>query len=92
MNTKRFTVQACCGNTSLILKTDRPLDKILLEFLISKGFIEFDHFTKAGILYADSSELIVTGPFGSDRLHVRCKKADCAIILNDFEVLLQQME
>ncbi len=91
MKVERFTVQACCGKTSLILKIDRPIDNPLISFLTSKGFVAQDHFTKAGILYADSSELIVTGPLGSDRLHVRCKKADCAIILNDFEGLLQQM-
>jgi len=91
MKVERFTVQSCCGKTSLILKIDRPIDNPLISFLTSKGFAAQDHFIKAGILYADSSELIVTGPLGSDRLHVRCKKADCAIILNDFEVLLQQM-
>ena len=91
MKVDRFTVQSCCGKTSLILKTDRPIDKKLLEFLVSKGFIEFGHFTQVGILYADSSELIVTGPIGSNRLQVKCKKTDCALILNDFEVLLQQM-
>jgi hypothetical protein len=92
MKVTRFTVQACCGKTSLILKTDRPVDKKLLDFLVSNSFLELAHFTQAGILYADSSELIVTGPIGSDRLQVKCKKADCAQLLNDFEVLLQKME
>jgi hypothetical protein len=78
--------------TSLMFKTDRPIDSKLLQFLISHGFVEFVHFTKVGILYADSPELYVTGPIGSDRLQVRCKRADCAKLLNDFECLLQQME
>jgi hypothetical protein len=92
MKVTRFTVQACCGKTSLIFKTDRPIDIKLLIFLKSNGFMEQEHFTQVGILDADSSELIVSGQIGSDRLQVRCKKENCSLLLNDFEVLLQQME
>lgn len=91
MKVERFTVQACCGRTSLIFKTDQPLTKEHLSALVNQGFIEAAHFTKAGILYVDNSDLTVTGPFGSDRLTVKCKIADCTQKINDFEVLLQQL-
>jgi hypothetical protein len=91
MKIERFTIQSCCGKTSLILKIDRPIDMKLLSFLVANGFSELNHFTKAGILYADSSELIVTGPIGSDRLQIKCKKVDCTQLLNNFEALLQQL-
>ncbi len=91
MKVERFTVQACCGSTALILKIDQPLDKSHLAYLINQGFVEAEHFTKAGILYVDNSALTVTGPFGSDRLTVKCKVADCSQKINDFEVLLQQL-
>lgn len=91
MKVERFTVQACCGKTSLIFRTDQPLSKIHLESLVKLGFQEAEHFTKAGILYVDNSDLIITGPFGSDRLQVKCKKLDCQQKINDFETLLLQL-
>lgn len=91
MQVERFTVQACCGKTSLIFKTDRPIMASDIAKLVSQGFTEATHFTKAGILYVDNSDLIITGPIGSDRLQVKCKIADCDQKVNDFEVLLQQL-
>lgn len=91
MQVERFTVQACCGKSSLIFKTDRPIMASDIAKLVSQGFTEATHFTKAGILYVDNSDLIITGPIGSDRLQVKCKIADCDQKVNDFEVLLQQL-
>lgn len=91
MKVERFTVQACCGKMSIIFKTDQSLTKAHLAGLVSLGFHEHQHFTQAGILYADNSDFIVTGPIGSDRLQVKCKVADCAQKLNDLEALLQQL-
>lgn len=63
-----------------------------LDGLVNLGFIEVAHFTKAGILYVDNQELILKGPFGSDRLQVQCKIANCDEKINDLEALLQQLE
>lgn len=91
MKVEKFTVNACCGKTSVIFKTDEPLAKKHLESLIRLGFIEHAHFTKAGILYADNKDLIVTGPFGSDKLQLKCKNAACNQKVNEFEELLAQI-
>lgn len=91
MKVERFTVQACCGNTSIMFKTDQPLTTELLSKLTSHGFNEHTHFTQAGILYVDNSDFIMTGPIGSDRLQVKCKKHDCEKNLNNLEVLLLQL-
>lgn len=91
MKVERFTVQACCGRTSIIFKTDTPLSQSHLDELVRVGFIEHTHFTKAGIIYVDNLDFIVTGPIGSDRLQVKCKIADCSQKLNDLEVILQQL-
>lgn len=92
MKIERYTVKACCGKTSLILKMDCPLDIKIISFLISNGFTELPHFTKIGIVYMTSPELIVTGPIGKNQLQVKCKPKDCANILNEFEILLATME
>lgn len=88
MKVERFLMQGCCNKKQLVFKLDRPLDKTVLEVLKSNGFTEAEHFTKAGMLYADNMDLIVSGPFGGDRINVKCKKPDCDQILNQFEALL----
>ncbi len=91
MKIERFTVQACCGKKSTIYKIDRPIDASLLASLVSLGFTELAHFTAAGILYADNLDFIVTGPLGSNRLQVKCKRSECDQKLNKLEELLQQI-
>lgn len=91
MKTNRHTIQGCCGTTTLILKTDRPINTNDIAGLVALGFTEATAFTKAGILYVDNLDLIVSGTLGSDRLQVKCKVGDCSTKLNDFEVLLQQL-
>lgn len=88
MQVEKLVVQACCGRKQISFKLDRPVDQALLQVLKSNGFTEQPNFAIAGILYVDNSDLIVSGPFGADRLNAKCKKADCDQILNDFEALL----
>lgn len=88
MKVERFLIQACCNKRQIVFKLDRPVDQSLLEVLKSNGYNEAAHFTKAGMLYADNLDLIVTGPFGGDKLNAKCKKQDCDQFLNDLEALL----
>lgn len=93
MKVTKFTVRACCGKDAVIYKTDRPLSYKHITSLVSMGFVESIHFTKAGILYVDNVDFIVTGPLGSDRLTVKCKQqTECSQKINDLEGLLQQVE
>lgn len=88
MKVEKLVVNACCGRKSISFKLDRPVDQALLNVLKSNGFTEVASFAQAGLLYADNPDLIVTGPFGADRINAKCKKTDCDQILNDFEALL----
>lgn len=92
MKLERFTTQSCCGGLSVIFKIGKPITKEILNTFINLGFVESAHFTKAGILYATNADFILTGPFGSDKLQVKCKKSDCDQKLNDFESLLLNLE
>lgn len=93
MKIEKFTINSCCGKKSIIFKTDQPLTKHLLKCLVNLGFKESNHFTSAGILYVDNLDFIVTGPLGSNRLQVKCKKqVNCDQKLNDFENLLLKLE
>lgn len=88
MKVERIVVMACCGRKNFVFKIDRPVGQAILDVLTSNGFTEATHFTKAGMLYADNPDLIVSGPMGMDRVNVKCKKDDCDQILNEFEALL----
>ena len=94
MKYQKVSVQSCCGKKgkSLILKLEKTIDKILISQLVSNSYKEYEHFTKAGILYVDNLDLIVTGPIGSDKLQVKCKTgSNCDQKLNDFEALLSNI-
>ena len=94
MKVERFMVQACCGRTAVILKTDQPLTKDHIVKLVTLGFREQPQFTQAGILYVDNPDFILTGPIGSDRLTVKCKHKEtevCNQKTNELEGLLHQL-
>ncbi len=92
MKIEKYTIQACCGRTSVIFKTDQPLSANHILELIKIGYVEHKHFTQAGILYVDNSDFILTGPIGSDRLQVKCKILNCETKLNELEKVLLKLE
>jgi hypothetical protein len=92
MKIERFKITACCGRTSIMFKIDRPLSLAFITAIVSKGFTEDGKFTKAGMVYVDNMDFILTGALGSDKLQAKCKLKDCDQKLNELEDLLLQME
>lgn len=80
-----------CGGMNLLLKISVAISKDFLSLFQNNGFKELTHFTQAGILYVENENLTIHGPFGSDKLQVKCKNKDCQEILNKLEALLQQL-
>lgn len=74
-----------------MFKIDTPISNNFLSLFLVNGFKELQHFTKAGIFYVENSDLIVHGPFGTDKLQIKCKKQDCQEKLNNLESLLQKL-
>jgi hypothetical protein len=94
MKIEKFQVKGCTdcgGKISTIYKLDRSVSKDFMASLIGMGFAELEHFTKSGILYVENPEFIVTGPFGADRIQIKCRIANCQEKLSNFEALLSQM-
>ena len=88
----RLTVQACCGGTAIIFKTDFPLTKSFIEQFVAIGYKELAQFTKSGILYVENSDFVLNGPLGSDKLTVRCKVKNCSQLLNELEDTINKFQ
>jgi len=88
MKVQKYNVQACCGRTSIFFKISEPISIEFMNILKSNGYKETEHFTKAGILYVDNEDFILTGPIGSDKLQVKCKKPNCEEMVSKFENFL----
>lgn len=92
MKFERIVIQACCNKKQIVFRLDTPLDKSIIDILQSNGYTVNDNFTKAGMLYADNPDLILSGPFGNNKITAKCKReGDCEQFLNNFEVLLGRM-
>lgn len=91
MKVESFEARACCGGKSFTLKIDKPVTLELLNSIKAWGYRESEHFTKSGILYLDDSYLVISSPFGSSKLSVKCRKKDCEKNINDFKQLLTSL-
>lgn len=85
MQFKRFNIQACCGKTSIIYQLNKSISADFISFFEGYGFGEMNNFTKAGILYLQGENFILTGAFGSDKLQVKCRKSNCEQYLSELE-------
>lgn len=88
MKVERFSVQACCGKTSVTLKLSSQISKDFIPLLVGNGYNEVKQFTASGMLYVENMNLIVSGVFGADNLQVKCKVKDCDKFINTFIELL----
>jgi hypothetical protein len=91
MKLTKFTITACCGRTSIIYKTDKPILKEYIAKLVNLGFKEHDNFTKAGILYLENQNVIIQSPIGSDRIQIKLKQKADENVFNQIEELLSQI-
>lgn len=91
MKLTKFSVNACCGKTTTIFQTSEILSKEIIAKLVSQGFIEHEKFSKNNVLYVENAYFFLSGPIGSNRLQVRCKKGDCSTFLPELEEALTQI-
>jgi hypothetical protein len=92
---ERFAAAICtkCGITSIIFRLDRNVKSAnILAFLVKEGFRELNHMTAAGIMYAEDQNIIVSGPFTSNQLTIRCKIKQCSDKIDELERLLTKLE
>lgn len=91
MKVQRTETKACCGATAIAFKTDKATSIDLISFLKQNSFKELEHFTKAGIMYVESSDLIVTSTIGSTSMTIKCRSKNCETAINELEDILSKI-
>lgn len=89
MDVVRYIIKECCGSTASVIKLDRPLSIDIFDYLKLSGFEESPHFTKCGIVYVENDGIIITAPFGSNNVTVKCKSKNCQEYLEALEKILK---
>jgi len=75
LNTKNAGCK--CAKEQVLLEINKPFDKAHLQFFIGTGFSENKTYGNLGLLYIETINLVAIGPFGSNRLNIKCKTANC---------------
>lgn len=76
---KTILKESCskCAKPQVLLEVNLPLEKKYLEYFISNNYKEKKTYTDIGILYIEDANLVAIGTFGSNKLQIKCKNADC---------------
>lgn len=71
MAIKTHIVKACCGSSTTILETDKPLRKYQVDVFKEAGYVIPDNFFNSGVFYAQKNGLVATCSFGSNKINLR---------------------
>lgn len=75
----------------MIWELNFPLDIKHLQIFLDNGFISNKNYEKNGILYIEQDIIIAIGPYGSNRLQIKCKKTPCDDGMALLEKILNNM-
>ena len=80
-----------CNKPQITLEVNCPFSKDHLQYFSNNNFLESKSYTNVGILYIEDANVAAMGPFGSNRLQIKCKTALCDISILSLENLLKNM-
>lgn len=66
-----------CSKPQMLLEFNFSLSKDHIAYFTANNFSDTKSYTKVGILYIEDTNLIAIGPFGSNRLQIKCKNSNC---------------
>lgn len=87
----QLTPSCNCAKQQTIFEINFSLSEDQLEYFSNNNFIEGKSYTKTGIMYIEDANLIAIGPFGSNRLQIKCKNINCFASLDILESILKNM-
>lgn len=89
---KRLEVKSgckSCSNKQIIFQLGFALDKSHIQIFTDNGYILSKSYIDKGILYIENADISATGPFGSNRLQIRCKISSCNLETDKLENILK---
>lgn len=90
MSITRTTTKTCCGNSSYIFTSAKPLRKSQVQVFRDAGYFVPDDWFQRGLFWVKKGNLIVTASYGSGTFQVRCYGDDCPALLDSFAESLEQ--
>ena len=78
-----------CTKAQIILELNYSLNREHIQYFINNNFNESKSYTNVGILYIEDANLTAMGPFGTNRLQIRCKNDNCDASLANLENVLR---
>jgi hypothetical protein len=78
-----------CGKEQLTLEIDKPFEMSHLQLFVNSPFSEVSSYTKLGLLYLESKDLVAIGTFGTNRIQVKCKNNYCVSNIKELEDILR---
>jgi hypothetical protein len=92
MEFSKTEIKSCCGGSSTVLTLSGPITDNVVSQLILFGFDIKDIFIKAGIVYAEGHNVILTGPIGSNRFNIKfLSEKDVEQKLNELEAIIKKI-
>lgn len=90
-----YKVKSCCGSSTTILETDRPIRKSQAKVFKDAGYFVPENFFQAGVFHVvldkrPHSTLIVTASYGTNRFSIRCNGSACDVQILAFEDVLEK--
>jgi hypothetical protein len=87
---KTLLASSCkCTKPQVLLEVNFSFDKEHLQYFNINNFTEVKSYTNVGILYVEDANLAAIGPFGSNRLQIKCKTDNCDASLANLENVLR---
>jgi hypothetical protein len=84
-------IKACCGKKQTIIQLGFALDKSHIQAFVSNGFVISQSYIDKGILYIGDDNIFCLGPFGSNRIQVKCKSNNCIQSIEKLETILKSI-
>lgn len=81
----------CGKKEQLLLELSSPIFATHLQAFVNSPFVENKTYGKTGLFYVEDAHLIAIGPFGSNRLQVKCKTTNCGSSIANLESILSSL-
>lgn len=78
----------CGKKEQLLLELSSPLTEDHLQAFVNSSFNENKIYKRTGLFYVEDIHLIAIGPFGSNRLQIKCKTTNCGPSIANLESII----